>query len=194
VTGALLSLCEECNWEVYGDITPEEAAAYYWDWLQEFLEGYTPGGGTMPIGAVYLCASDPIPAGTLLCDGTQYAKLDYPDLYAALDAVYIVDADNFITPPLANNFPVGAGDTYDQGDEGGEDTHTLSEAEMPAHAHGPGSGASHQNYQYSGGLWNWAAGIKGSTSSLTASAGGGGAHENRPSFHAMRYVIVAESS
>lgn len=41
-----------------------------------------------------------------------------------------------ITPPnLLDKFIVGAGDTYDVGDTGGENFHTLTVEEMPAHAH-----------------------------------------------------------
>lgn len=41
-----------------------------------------------------------------------------------------------ITPPnLLDRFVVGAGDTYDVGDTGGENTHVLTVAEIPAHEH-----------------------------------------------------------
>lgn len=39
------------------------------------------------------------------------------------------------TPDLRGRFIVGAGDDYNVGNTGGESTHTLAEAEMPAHNH-----------------------------------------------------------
>ncbi len=50
---------------------------------------------------------------------------------------------------LKNRFLLGAGDTYTNGDTGGEATHTLIGAEMPAHTHGfsatTSSGGRHQH-------------------------------------------------
>lgn len=42
---------------------------------------------------------------------------------------------NIETPNLIDRFPVGAGDTYDVGDTGGEAFHELTVAEMPVHSH-----------------------------------------------------------
>lgn len=41
----------------------------------------------------------------------------------------------FTVANLLDKFIVGAGDTYDVGDTGGENTHTLISAEMPTHDH-----------------------------------------------------------
>ncbi len=79
------------------------------------------------------------PDNTLPCDGGTYARVDYPLLYAVIDAVFIVDADNFTTPNLEGLVLIGAGtngaSTFALGDNGGEYEHTLNISEMPSHTH-----------------------------------------------------------
>jgi len=87
------------------------------------------------------------------------------------------------TPDLRDRFVVGAGSTYAVGATGGEAMHTLTTDEMPSHTHpiteilgvgGPiGMGGSTYGF-YSG---------------STGSAGGGKAHENRPPFYALAYIM-----
>lgn len=68
----------------------------------------------------------------LVCDGSTYLRVDYPDLYAVLDPAYILDADNFVVPDLMDRFALGSDTT---GIEGGLDEITLTVAQLPAHAH-----------------------------------------------------------
>lgn len=80
------------------------------------------------------------PEFTLACDGSTYARADYPALYAVLDTSYIVDADSFVVPDFRGRSPLGVG----QGDglsdravneQGGEEAHSLTENENAAHTH-----------------------------------------------------------
>jgi len=79
------------------------------------------------------------PSNTLPCDGGTYSRLDYPLLYAVIDAVFIVDADTFRTPNLSGLVLIGAGTngarTFVLGDTGGEYDHTLDVSEIPPHSH-----------------------------------------------------------
>lgn len=95
------------------------------------------------IGAVVptAIASASLPGHLLPCDGSQHLREDYPDLYALLDAAFIVDADNFVTPDLRGITVIGTG-LYNPGginyavnDLVGARRHTLTESEMPAHTH-----------------------------------------------------------
>lgn len=70
----------------------------------------------------------------LVCDGAQYARVDYPILYEKLAAVFIVDADNFTVPKLTNRFVTGV-DEIGIGNQGGAPTVTLTEANLPPHTH-----------------------------------------------------------
>lgn len=98
-----------------------------------------------------------IPLGWALCDG------------------------NNGTPNLRDRFVIGAGNLA-FGATGGEATHVLSEAEMPAHMH----------LQYTGnsGGGGYPTGNNdGQYSRNTSSTGSGSAHENRPPYYALAYIM-----
>lgn len=93
------------------------------------------------IGQIIMYTNDTPPEFTLPCDGGTYAREDYPLLYAALAAPYIVDADTFTTPDMASRSPIGNGtgaglSTYTINEQAGEENHTLTTGEMPSHSHG----------------------------------------------------------
>jgi len=140
----------------------------------------------LPTGAIIMWsgAITDIPMGWVLCDGTNG------------------------TPDLRNRFIVGAGDKYDIGATGGEDTHVLTIAEMPAHNHTGstnstgahthtvrgGTGTSDHTYPH---FSSAGTGYTSSTSSagahshtvITNNSGGGTAHENRPPYYALAYIM-----
>lgn len=93
VSGALLSLCEEWNWEQFGAVTVEATVRAMTDMLTRYYEE-----SACMLGAIVLYATSDTPQGTLPCDGSTHNRVDYPSLYAVLDAEYIVDADHFVTP------------------------------------------------------------------------------------------------
>lgn len=79
------------------------------------------------------------PDNTIPCDGGTYARVDFPLLYAVIDAFFIVDADHFTTPDLRGSVLLGAGAvgsrTFALGDTGGEYEHTLTTSELASHSH-----------------------------------------------------------
>lgn len=92
--------------------------------------GYTP---QPKAGFIYPLASDVIPDGFLLCDGTAYSRTDYPELFAAIGTVY-GEGDGettFNVPDLQTRVPVGTGEGYALGTMGGEAEHILTEKEIP---------------------------------------------------------------
>jgi len=142
-------------------------------------------GETSVIGEIKMLSGSGIPANCLLCDGTQYAKVDYPELYDVLAAAYIIDADYFTVPDLRNKFTVGIG-TRAIGDTGGAETHTLTEEEIPSHRHTTNAYAYQANKSSSGSYYG-----AGTWQNVTGYAGGGEAHNNLPPYHALAFVIVA---
>ncbi|MHC4156776.1 MAG: hypothetical protein ACYST6_17920 [Planctomycetota bacterium] len=96
----------------------------------------------------------------------------------------LCDGDNN-TPDLTDTFIVGAGNTYDVNDVGGEAFHTLTIAEMPSHSHpglttekhvGDADAHSYDMYKCQPG-------------GSTGASGGGQAHENRPPYYALAYIM-----
>jgi len=140
------------------------------------------------IGTVFYHACENTPDGALDCDGAQYDRVDYPTLYAVLDTFYIVDADTFTVPDLADQFTLAAGTTYAVGDAGGEAEHTLTNDEIPAHSHtygkpdfgvsvvGPGEVPAAQVDLIP---------------DVTGNTGGGEAHNNMPPYVVLKAAIWA---
>jgi hypothetical protein len=87
------------------------------------------------------------------------------------------------TPDLRDRFVVGAGSTYAVGATGGEATHALSVAELPAHHHNYGRALD-------AGTGTAKAASAGTTyNTNTDDTGSGTAHENRPPYYALAYIM-----
>lgn len=148
----------------------------------------------VPIGGViaYHGSVGAIPDGYLLCNGESFLKSEYPDLYSSLlasgtDVEDDTDTDRFKVPDLTDKFIAGAGDRYNIADEDGQDEVILTVQQIPNHSHtvartdtqdtdGTGTGFD-QSPEQSGNTTN------------TSSTGGGQAHENRPPFYALAWII-----
>lgn len=196
VNGALLDLCDSNRWEHYGAVTPVEAASAALVMYEEYFET-----DACMIGSIVPYASAEPPGGVLPCDGSIYLRENYPRLYAALDPAFIVDADQFRTPDLRGRFVFGVDSVREPGQTGGEETHTLSESEMPAHTH---TNAPHTHSEIAavaafinGGIEAPAAAatpaatVTGASSVVIDATGGGQPHNNMPPYMALKWGIVA---
>ena len=182
-------LADSQSWQGSGDfgaLTDEER-----DTVDELIalterELMTENGGVVTeTGIIFMSPADR--DGALLCDGTQYLRVDYPALYAFLaGTVYIVDADNFVVPDLMEVFVQG---DETPGNTGGEATHVLTNNEMPAHTH---------FIDFGSGTLDPGSGIRalGATADRqylmtinTSSKGANLAHNNMPPYHTMRFYI-----
>jgi microcystin-dependent protein len=159
---------------------------------------------TNPMIGVVLWRAGGIQANELMCDGTIYNRVDYPDLYDALDIEFIVDSDTFAVPDLVHKAAVGEGDGWQVGDTGGNETVTLTVDQMPEHFH-ENTPHSHTYFSPTFNIDVESVGIPDPTgvgnpqlpqstsaeSISIANAGGGQEHENMPPYLVLTPVIVA---
>lgn len=146
----------------------------------------------VPIGGIILWSGSvaSIPSGWALCNGSNG------------------------TPDLRNRFVVGAGSTYSPGNTGGLDKVTLSLAEMPSHFHQIGvmvarwgdngnnrnfpdfNSTSYPDGDYGGDIARWRTRYQGGSTNYTSAGPSNGrtrgtttAHENRPPYYALAYIM-----
>lgn len=91
---------------------------------------------SLPVGTIVAYAGPVLPNGYLRCDGSQYSKTEYVDLYAKIGDRYNLsgDSDNtkFRVPNIQGRVPVGLDATQTEfvtlGETGGSKTDDLSNA------------------------------------------------------------------
>lgn len=162
---------------------------------------------------VWDSGADAIPAKFLLSDGSPVSRVTYALLFARVGVVYGPGdgVNTFNLPNLKDRCAVGSYGSYATGASGGEATHTLVAAEIPAvpivvhdptHTHGPASGG---NFEVdstaatvqSGSDYQLGDSFTGSTTAVatgvTASqpTAGGGPHNNLQPYLALRPLIYA---
>lgn len=161
-----------------------------------------------PLGVVEMWAGREVPEGYVLCDGRALRKSDYEELAAVLggafdsapDAngnVYKTQEVFFRVPDLRGRFVVGQHDIDEDyaaaGMAGGLKSVELRVDEIPSH--------SHAAWMHHTGSPDWRSGGSNSPDNTTMSAstweyqtgasGGGRAHENRPPYYVLAYIMRA---
>lgn len=161
---------------------------------------------TEAIGTIKVWPSNTIPSGWLLCDGEYYGDgngtaLEYPDLFDVIGYTFDIDWDDgfYNVPNLRGRVPVGRHTGQSEFDAlaevGGERTHTLTEAEMPEHYHGPALPNTHFVQRSGAGSFT-VNGTGGSSSythnAATWNAGGDQPHNNLQPYMVVNFIIKAE--
>jgi microcystin-dependent protein len=159
------------------------------------------------LGEVRTFAGDFAPAGWSACDGTELDIAGNEDLYAVLGDVYGGDGEaTFALPDLRGRAPLHKGQgpatsAYSRGDTGGVERATLTDQEIPPHAHSfqaaPTQGTGNQ--PWSGYVVAASATVDvfaerevntDFAATAVAPAGSSRAHENRMPFVAVNYVMA----
>ena len=155
-----------------------------------------------PVGQImaWPAAEASVPAGWLACDGDQYLKTQYRALFDAIGTNWNTGGETagyFRVPDLRGRVLVGLDNLGGSdagrlsvantlGGTGGTQTHTLSIAEMPSHAHT-------RNYaSLAGGSADGSApGLDVAGTVTLSSTGGGGAHNNMQPYALLNWFIRA---
>lgn len=149
-----------------------------------------------PAGTISGYAGDAIPAGWLFCDGSSVSRSTYANLFAAIKTIWGGGdgSTTFNIPNLQSRFLLGRGNRG-IGDSGGEETHTLSNAEMPQHNHSLDGGSSNirSSSSASDGRMDYGSPEGGGTNGLVdlsiGYSGGNAAHNNMPPFVVLDFII-----
>lgn len=162
----IASATTQRSWN-YGDLQKQNpqrlAVAEMQNWVSDAIKN------ALPQGLIVMWSGTTVPYGWTLCDGQNG------------------------TPDLRDRFIVGAGRNYNIGATGGEDKHKLLANEMPVHAHSYTQKVEANDNWKSGGTtspnnattWH---NQQGGTY-YTGEAGGNFAHENRPPYYALAYIM-----
>lgn len=154
------------------------------------------------LAEIRLFSFDFPPRGWASCAGQLLPINQNQALFSLLGTTYGGDGRvNFALPNLAGRVPMHVGNNHQLGQRGGEETHTLQTAEMPAHTHGVGATSNNADQAYPpGNLWA-AGGSQASFSSTTNASmdpqtvlpsGGNQPHENRSPFLVINYCIALQ--
>lgn len=94
-------------------------------------------GSTFPPGSIIEYGGLVPPTGWLACNGAAVSRSTYAALYAVLGETYGPGdgISTFNLPDRAGRFGMGADLTYPAGSVGGQASHTLAVANLPAHTH-----------------------------------------------------------
>jgi len=88
------------------------------------------------LGQISIVAFQFAPRGWAMCSGQLLSIQQNAALFALLGTYYGGDGvRTFALPDLRGRVPVHVGAGFTQGQVGGQETHTLTSSELPAHSH-----------------------------------------------------------
>lgn len=156
------------------------------------------------LGEIRLCSFNFAPKGWAHCNGQLLPIQQNQALFALLGTRYGGDGQNtFGLPDLRGRRAIQEGAGYYLGQRGGEEWHTLTAAELPAHTHAMQASsaagtqespvnaylaASEADVPYAAST----APVMGGNVTALQVVGGTQAHENRPPFLVLNYIIALQ--
>jgi microcystin-dependent protein len=155
------------------------------------------------LGQIVLVAFNYAPSGWAECNGQLLSIAQNQALYSLLGTRYGGDGvTTFALPDLRGRVPVHAYSQISLGQKGGEETHTLTQSEIPAHGHGVEvSSVAGTSVLPTGAVPARSSDLsnnygKSANASMNAAAvttsGSSQAHENRMPYKSMKYIIALQ--
>jgi microcystin-dependent protein len=141
------------------------------------------------------------PSGWALCNGQLLPINQNQALFSLLGTNYGGDGrTTFALPNLQGRVPVHVGQNILLGQQGGEASHTLLQAEMPAHSHLAQGSSGNPDSPPANAVWAaapadaYSSGPPNTTlhPSALSAAGGSQPHENRQPFLVLNFVIALQ--
>ena len=152
----------------------------------------------VPPGSVVAYISTSAPGGWLLCDGSNVSRTTYATLFSVIGTTFGVGdgSTTFTLPDMRGRVPVGSGSgagltARSLAATGGEETHTLTVPEIPAHTHSYTDTyrTGNQDTDNAFGTETVANESSVSEAKTTGSTGGGQAHNIMQPFLVLNYII-----
>jgi microcystin-dependent protein len=153
------------------------------------------------LGEIRIMSFNFPPKGWALCNGQLLPINQNQALFALLGTTYGGDGRvNFALPNLQGRTPVHSGQGHTLGENGGEQAHTLSVAEMPAHTHSLNASQAGANSPApAGAMFGTSNNMYAAPGSLTSlnpqtitNAGGSQAHLNMQPFLTLTFCIALQ--
>ncbi len=153
------------------------------------------------IGEIQIFGFQFAPRGWALCNGQLLPINQNQALFSLLGTMYGGNGTTtFALPDLRGRVPLHVGAGLVQGEQGGEESHTLSTSEMPAHTHLPiASSATASSPSPANATWTnmGTASYAGSPNTqlagnAIAATGGSQPHENRSPFLTVNFCIALQ--
>ncbi|KAA3663378.1 MAG: phage tail protein [Chloroflexi bacterium] len=141
------------------------------------------------------------PRGWAFCDGQILPINQNQSLYSLLGTTYGGDGrTSFALPDIRGRVPIHVGNGHRQGQKSGEETHTLSAAEMPQHKHAIQASANTANSNSPSGhvlaqsipLYSEPTNLVNMRSGTITNVGGGQAHNNMQPCLAVNFCIALQ--
>ena len=141
------------------------------------------------------------PRGWALCNGQLLPINQNQALFSLLGTTYGGNGQtNFSLPNLQGRTPIHSGSGHTLGEQGGEQAHTLTIPELPAHTHAAqGSTTNGDSVTPIGGVLGGVSNMYGPAANLAAlnpatvaNVGGSQAHQNMQPFLALSFCIALQ--
>jgi microcystin-dependent protein len=133
---ALVQLTQPGNWYQVGTVTPDQAAQACSVMFDDQFQLPDPTGSIIPY------AWDPtgVDNSILVCDGTLYNTVDFPQLFGVIGYTFGGSGSQFAVPNLISKFIVGEGGVLlghavNMGSSQGQESFAQTINELAAHTH-----------------------------------------------------------